>query len=117
MRAVLTEQLRPLLDDGCHDDHSIHRRQPQASSSSRSTPIDDVIASSDFGGERGIIGAKSGLRIHVSSCHYRSDQPAGNSPGTSILSRMNRNPRGCSIVIRGDDSRGCHGKRTVGTLR
>jgi glutathione S-transferase len=33
------------------------------------------------------------------------------------LSRMNRNPRGCSIVIRGDDSRGCHGKRTVGTLR
>src|SRR5450631_4356850 len=37
--------------------------------------------------------------------------------GHKYLSRMNRNQRGCSIVIRGHDSRGCYGKRTCGTLR
>src|SRR5664280_2779803 len=30
---------------------------------------------------------------------------------------MNRNQRGCSIATRRHDSRGCHGKRTCGTLR
>jgi len=32
------------------------------------------------------------------------------------LTRMNRNQRGCSIVIRGHDSRGCYGRCTCGTL-
>src|SRR4051812_40872038 len=32
------------------------------------------------------------------------------------LTRMNRNQRGCSIVIRGHDSRGCYGRWTCGTL-
>jgi len=36
---------------------------------------------------------------------------------TENLSRMNRNQRGCSIATRRHDSRGCHGKRTCGTLQ
>src|SRR3954452_4803064 len=34
----------------------------------------------------------------------------------SLLTRMNGNQRGCSIVIRGHDSRGCYGRCTCGTL-
>ena len=99
----------------CRFDPSVRTTRKEAESDACLTPQQISTLQKIYSGRQDAAGNWSS---RVSSRVARQIQAAGRCGSLGmVLSRMNRNQRGCSIALRRLDNRGCHGERTDRTLR